>query len=334
MKDIVLKTGIAEFKIRKILDLLSLQSNIVNAKLRFPPSSLAIDHYFKPVIKIGNNYKIFPKSIAALGCLNTVCNSITNPNGKWSNPLDSELGYAVEDFLRNAFISKGIKIFHGDRAGGESDLEADLICETDDTIFIFEIKKKGLTRQAQAGDEVKLLIDLADSVLATHVQAMRIENILKNHETLTLVHKDTVHHLRLSERSVQRISVSLHDFGALQDKTVLQSLLTIATHTDMRHPVSSEDKKLEKWRSNSKELRRLAEENGELGVTGRMPFHNSLFMSIPQIIMILEQSENEFDFFKHVKSFVSSSTGSRDTYTEFVNRLNFIKRCKAEGLAI
>lgn len=331
-KDLALKTRMPEFKVVAAMDkLLSVASGDVNSGLQFPPSSLDIDHYFKPAIKVGEIYKVFPKSIASLGCINTVCASIALPDGKWANAIDSELGYAIEEYLRKAFVDKGINIAYGDRFGGDSDLEVDLLCETENDVYIFEMKKKGLTRQAQSGDEGKILTDLADSVLASHFQAMRIENVLKNNDSLHLAHKGGEQTVFLNGRQVQRISVSLPDFGALQDKIVLQSLLTIAVLSHASHPNSNEDKKLGKWRDYSKKLKDLAMANGELR-DNRMPFHNSLFMSIPQIIMILDESNDANDFFKHIKSFISMTTGSRDTYTEFLNRLTFLDRCMAEGL--
>nr|WP_019364779.1 hypothetical protein [Pseudomonas luteola] len=335
LKDIANKAGLAEFKVATVMDqLLSVPSGAVNSELRFPPSSLEVDHYFKPSVKNGKDYLVFPKSIASLGSLNTVLNAIASPDGKWSNPRDSKLGYAIEDFLREAFTHKGIKFINGERKGGAPDLEADLICETDDEIYIFEMKKKGLTREAQAGDESKILADLADSVLATHVQAMRIESALKSNDSLTFISHNTQKTLCLNNRRVQRISVSLHDFGALQDKTILQRLLIIAATSQASHSDSEQDKRLRKWRNYSAELRQLAIANGEMSNSGSMPFHNSLFMSIPQIIMVLENSKDAVDFFKHIKSFIYMTTGTRNTYSEFSNRLAFLDQCKAEGITV
>lgn len=334
-KQITSKTGIAEFKVKDVVErVLSAASGSTNSELAFPPSSLAIDHYFKPIIKVGNQYRIFPKSIASLGALNAVCKCISSPDGEWSNPKDSALGYAIEDFLREKLMRKGISIIHGVRIGGGVKLESDLICETNDKIYIFEMKKKGLTRQALSGDETKILSDLADSLLATHVQAMRIENVLKNNGSISLANNGDVKTIYLNGRDVTRVSVSLHDFGALQDKTVFQRILTIAVFSEVKHSDKKADEILNKWRKHSAELKRLAGENGELGVKGRMPFHNTLFMSIPQIIMVLENSDTPSDFFKHMTSLVSMTTGSRDTYTEFLNRLHFVAQCKAEGLDI
>lgn len=330
-KEIAKKANIPEYKVTLILDkVLSFPSEHVNAYLRFPPISTDINHFFKPVIKTSKAYKVYPKSIASLGCLNTICNFISFPNGKWSNKIDSELGYAVENFLREAFVGKGIEIAYGDRLNGDVKLEVDLLCETDDCIYIFEMKKKGLTRQAQSGNESHILSDLADSVLRSHYQAMRIENVLNNCEFLHLKHNDVESSITLKGRRVIRISVSLLDFGALQDKTVLQRLLTIAINNKFSSEDENENKKLEKWREYSEKLGVLAFENKELG-DGRVPFHNSLFMSIPQILFLLDKSNDAGEFFKYLRFFISTTTGSRDVYTDFLSYINILDQSEVDG---
>ncbi|NWC00822.1 hypothetical protein HX882_33655 [Pseudomonas gingeri] len=334
-RDISIKAGVAEFKVSEVMErILSFNSGMVNADLEFPPSSLTINYYFKPAIKSGKRYRILPKSIASLGSLNSVCDCISRPDGKWSNPKDSGLGYAIEDFLRGKINSKGLQMVYGERVGGEVHFEADLICETEERIYIFEMKKKGLTRQALSGDELHIFSDLAKSVLATHVQAMRIEKALKSGEIITLAHDGVEQTISLNGRSVTRISVSLHDFGALQDKIVMQRILNIAISSEVSHADVNVDKFLKEWREYSIELRRLARENGESEVEGAHPFHDSLFMSVPQIVMVLDNSEGADDFFKNIRSFVCMGTGSRDTYTEFLNRLRLTEQCKAEGISI
>lgn len=332
IKELASKTKMPKFKVMAAMDkLLSKTAGSVNSDLQFPPSSLHIDHHFKPAIKMGKTYKVFPRSIASLGCVNTVCAAISIPDGKWKNSVDSELGYAIEDYLRTAFLEKGIQVAHGDRFGGGADLEVDLLCETEDEIYIFEMKKKGLTRQAQAGNESVILADLADSVLASHSQAMRIETELKNNGYLHLTNKNREQTIYLKGRKIYRISVSHPDFGALQDKIILEKLLTIAVQYNFSHPDQTEDKKLKKWRDYSAKIKELAVANGEFDAN-RKPFYNSLFMSIPQIIMILEKSMDAKDFFKYIKSFIGITTGSRDTYSEFVNRLTFLSGSEGQGL--
>ncbi|CNH17441.1 Uncharacterised protein [Yersinia intermedia] len=332
-KEISKKAKTPEFKVKIIFDkFLSFPCGKINSDLRFPPASTDIDYFFKPVMKMAGKYKTYPKSIASLACLNTVCHFISYPNGIWKNNIDSKLGYAIENFLRSEFVKKGIKIAHGERVDGDVDLEVDLLCETNDEIYIFEMKKKGLTRQAQSGDEGNILKDLADSVLASHCQAMRIENVLKNCESLHLVYDGVKRSINLNGRRVLRISVSLPDFGALQDKIILQKILATAVRNNISSHDSTADEKLKNWRIYSEELKKLALENGELE-PDRMPFHNSLFMSIPQILMVLDKSDNADEFFKYLKMFISATTGSRDVYTEFLYHLQLFNYSKTNDLS-
>ncbi|MCE4069663.1 MULTISPECIES: hypothetical protein [Pseudomonas] len=328
LKDIAKKSGLSEHKVALAMDkLLSVAAGESNSELRFPPKSLEIDHYFKPAIKIGKNYKIFPKSIAALGSLNTVFNAISRPNDKWSNPDDSALGYVVEDYVREEFLKKDISFVYGERCDGGVALEADLICETSDAIYIFEMKKKGLTREAQSGNTAKILADLSDSVLASHSQAMGIESALLNSSSLTLQQRDGIQKsISLNDRTVYRISLSLHDFGVLQDKTFLQRVLTFAATTEVSLDDSKKDKELRRWREYSEQIQNFATESGELTGDKGVAFHRSLFMSIPQVMLILDHSNTTEEFFKYIRLLITMTTFSRNTYAEFIHSYEMLRR--------
>ncbi|WP_415805210.1 hypothetical protein, partial [Klebsiella africana] len=92
----------------------------------------------------------------------------------------------------------------------------------------------------------------------------------------------------------------------------------------------NENKKLEKWREYSEKLGVLAFENKELG-DGRVPFHNSLFMSIPQILFLLDKSNDAGEFFKYLRFFISTTTGSRDVYTDFLSYINILGQSEVDG---
>lgn len=310
---------IPEYLVDRVMrEFLSFQPDEVNTTLEFPPVSNDIDYYFKPAIAINGGYYLYPKSISALGALNSVLNVISAPNNKRSQSNDILLGYEVEDFLREEFQKKGIKIAYGakkDRRGVD-EFECDLIVESEKTVFIFEIKKKGLTRKAMSGDEVSLLSDLADSLMFSHKQAMNIEFQLKNNTSIVLVHKDKEMSVTLGERKIKRISVSLNDFGVLQDKITLQKILFHAADTTLKHPDSKTDSELRKWREYTAEIRRLAIINGEYKENGH-PFYDSFFMSIPQIMTILNHAEKCEDFESDMMLLNSMTLGTRNFYREY-----------------
>lgn len=318
-RTIAKRARIQEFLAEIIMkDFLSFQPGEVNTTLKFPPISNDIDYYFKPAVAMRGEYYLYPKSLCALGALNSVLNIISAPNKQRSQQNDILLGYEVEDFLREQFSNKQIKIAYGAKKDkhGSDEFECDLLVETDETVFIFEIKKKGLTRKAMSGDEISLLSDLADSLMLSHKQAMNIEYNLKNEPSIKLVHKDKNFTVTLRDRKIKRISVSLNDFGALQDKISLQKILLHAADTNLNHPEEKIDKNLKKWREYTSEIRRLAIINGEYDGNGH-PFHDSFFMSIPQIMTILSHSENSDDFESDMSFLNSMTLGTRNFYREY-----------------
>jgi hypothetical protein len=306
--------------VKKIMDnVLAYRPNNVNTTLTFPPVSNDIDYYFKPAILLKDKYFLYPKSICALGALNSVLRAISFPDNKHNQANESTLGYELEDLLREQFEEKGFEISFGDRRNisGADDFECDLLVETSKTILIFEIKKKGLTRKAMSGEELSLLQDLADSLMFSHMQAMRIERQLKDNHSIELVHKGKSKTVSLNGRKTKRISVSLNDFGALQDKVGLQIILRHATDTTLNHPKKKDNVKLEDWRKFTAEIRRLAELNNEYDPHSGIPFYDSFFMSVPQILTILSDSQNCDEFESRISLMSAMTHGTRDFYREY-----------------
>jgi len=297
---------------------MSFKPNEVNPSLEFPPISNHIDYYFKPAIALKCDYFLYPKSVCALGALNSTLNAISSPNNIRSQQNDIILGYEVEDFLREQFKKKGIKIAFGAKRdnNGKEEYECDLIVDAPTTLFIFEIKKKALTRKAMSGEEISLLSDLANSLMFSHKQAMNIEFHLKNNQEIILEHKGTCTSVSLAGRKTKRISVSLNDFGVLQDKISLQKILEHAATTNFKHPDKEQDKQLNKWREYTTEIYRLAELNGEYGSKGH-PFYDSYFMSISQILTMLDYSSGEQEFETAMLFLNSMTSGTRNFYKEF-----------------
>lgn len=326
INEISKKSKISRFKVNNVMErFLSVSVGSVNSNLTFPPKSINIDHYFKPAIKIGEKYKLFPKSIASLGCVNSILHSITFSSGKFDKVIDGKLGYLVEDYLRKAFKSKGIKFSHGDRYFGKPDLEVDLLCETDLVIYLFEMKKKVLTRETLSGNDLKIYQDLADSVLHSQSQALRIENALLKNETIHLSYKGSKESISLKGRSVVKISLGLSDFGALNDSIIFSRFLNSVVNTTVKCKNDELDHKLNNWRKYVEIIKNMAQQNGEFEVKAS-PFFNSLCMSIPQLITILEYSKNDKDFFEYLGLLKSVTTSSRDFYTEFLHLKQRFKR--------
>lgn len=103
--------------------------------------------------------------------------------------------------------------------------ERDAGVETDQYVIFLEIKKKPLTRRAQAGSDAHVLLDLANSLLAAQVQAGWHEVRSQKQGFIELSHAGTKTRLELKGRNVERIAVSLMQFGGFQDRVLLKQFL-------------------------------------------------------------------------------------------------------------
>jgi len=87
------------------------------------------------------------------------------------------------------------------------------------------LKKKPLTRRAQAGSDVHILLDIANSLLDAQVQSGWHEARLRIHGYLDLTSPKGTARLELKGRSVERIALSLLQFGSFQDRMLLKQFL-------------------------------------------------------------------------------------------------------------
>lgn len=87
------------------------------------------------------------------------------------------------------------------------------------------MKKKVLTRRARAGSDAQVILDLAGSLLAAQAQAGWHEVRLRRHGRLNLERNGATTRLELNGREVERLAVSLHDFGSFQDRVLLKQFM-------------------------------------------------------------------------------------------------------------
>ena len=132
---------------------------------------------------------------------------------------------AIERFLETEFAAHGVPICGGEYDADGEHGECDLVIETPETVIFSEVKKKALTRRAKAGSDADLLLDLAGSLLAAQAQAGWHEVRLRRHEHLDLKREGMTRRLALNGRQVERVAVSLFDFGSFQDRILLKQFL-------------------------------------------------------------------------------------------------------------
>lgn len=323
IKEIVKLSKLPKDEVKSILDkFLSHEKGMPNNNLNFPPLNTNIDANFKPAFKDSDGtYLLMPKCITALAAMNSTLNLISQPGREFDNTSDGKLGMPIEDLLRRAFKCRGIQTKEGKFTISKSDQgECDLIVETANNIFLFEIKKKQLTRKALSGFEPELLFDCADSFLRSQSQAIKTEWFFRKNGILELEdscgQKNSIH---LNSRNIERISLSLNDFGSLHDRQVFQTIMNAIISIEISSQDSSVNSRLKNWKKYVEKISKycLLIEGQNPQAKGH-PFKNSAFMSVSQLFTILDGCHSAHDFEKEIMAGRNITRGTRDFYVEYV----------------
>lgn len=243
--------------------------------------------YSKPLLRSGDRYWLADRSVCALGFLEALFTLLRNENPKF----DGVLGSVIENYLIREFSRHGIQCASGKYRLDGKHGECDLVIETEKVVFFLELKKKPLTRNARSGSDIHLLIDLAGSLLDSQVQAGWHEVRIRKAGYLNLQRNGKTERIELKGRSVERLSITLLDFGVFQDRILIAAFLETCLSSTFSLTPSIEDKKLEKsidslnrtaseWKDQSKLLYGAEMINN--------PFMHCWFLSVPQLLLILE----------------------------------------------
>lgn len=329
INEISKKTNIPAPKVKLAFDKIFTFTKPANyAESLYPPDANNALHYIKPLLFSSGKYFIMPSSMCSFSVTNAILHQISNPSGVYNNYIDSKLGYEIESLLNDAFASKGIDTTSGEfffDQNKDTTGESDLIVETSSQIFIFEIKKKSLTNAALFGQDYEILSSLAKSVLHSQIQAMKIEYLLRLNGEIEIKGKTKTKTIKLNNRQINRVSVSLNDFGSLQDIITLQSTLKSCVASVITSTVKSVDKTLSKWREYVKEINNYAVLIEQLQTTPQPYFFNSTFMSISQILTLLNDCKNAEDFLNEISRGSRTILSKRDFYLEYKIKKNMFQ---------
>lgn len=281
--------------------------------------------YFKPLLPMnGGKFIVLDKSVAGTAFVEAVISALRNVEKE--NFQSDVVGPGLENLVRHEFAAHGITTHTGEyrtKAGitGECD---QVIDETGHLVFL-ESKAKPLTRNANAGSDVNVIVSLAASVIAAQEQAMGHEVQLRLEKTIHLDKSD--HKLHWEGQEVDRIAVALFDFGFFQDRTALSKLLPEIL-PGRYNAIDSEAQKL-----HNRALRDLNEKTlpalmrhlqlwQELGLQNRNAFFASWFLSAPQLLILLDGVSEPTELFARL------SLLKRMTYQTF-NFYAEVKHCLA-----
>ena len=233
--------------------------------------------------------------------------------------IDSDVGYAVEEFLRSELVSCGIDIKFGDYSVGGAEGECDIVIETDRRVIFVETKKKSLTRAARSGFDIAVLTDMVDGMLHATLQSGWHELHLRTHGRLTLKTPHSRQIVELRGRDVEHMAISLADYGGLQDRLVVKEVLRGQLLTQYASNSPEYAGKIAKVNEKVEELKRLNEQLYTLqGKPERwQPFFGCWFLSVPQFLLMLDDVKGAEGFAQELQRTRSFTLGSHDFSYEY-----------------
>ncbi|MCC5643772.1 YraN family protein [Nostoc sp. CHAB 5824] len=312
-----LNLNIGKDEIDKILTVYSHGVSSVNSNFHIPQdlSQISPENHFqhKPLIRLSKDeYLLTSSSICSPAFYEAIVSEL---RAKVDSKINDKLGDKIEYFIKGEFSRRGIKFNCGKYRGTKKDKidEIDIVVETSDTLIFFEVKAKALTRRSRCGSDLNLLFDLSDSLLTSQIQINKHEIYIRKNGSISL-ENDSI--CDLNNRDIARISVTLLDFGSFQDRTILfqfleNMLLGKVEASDDVNKVKKLNDKLDEFRLQFNELIQIDP------IRANNPFYNCWFLSVPQLLILLDNVNSSDDLKRELWRTRSITTSSLDFYREY-----------------
>lgn len=262
-----------------------------NQKFSSPADYVGADGFFKPFIKCGHNSILIPcPPYSCYAALEAICSYYRAK----IKSFDDKVGAPLEKFVNDQISKFKVRAKSGEYENSDGEVgEIDAAVEFDDLIVLIEVKKKSFTRKARSGHWDSVLIDAHKSLLDSQHQALGHEYTLTKDKVIKFKGGDT---LELNDRSIEKITLVLFDYGAIQDKSIIRQLLPMY----MQCRFSSDDEKLSKSFKVLNERciefsDRYAKHVALFDEPPNIPFFSSWFFSLPQFLVLLDDVKNISD---------------------------------------
>jgi hypothetical protein len=242
------------------------------------------------------------------------------------------MGDYLERFVKAQLQTLKIKYSYGDYSvdsrkyqTSRQQGECDIIIESDDTIIFIEIKKKPLTNNAKGGCDAAIVADLAGSLLDSQIQLGWHEIIIRSEGYLELTpnnEPNNKYRLELNGRSIERVTLTLLDFGGFQDRNFLYQFLQLMLSTSSIDALDSANAKEVINRSKiNKKLPIFLQQHEHLKSLNprqeQFPFYDCWFLSLPQFLILIDDLSEKKSIKKLLDQTKYSSTASLNFYFEY-----------------
>ena len=280
------------------------------------------DFWFKPFVEIHrNSLLLISPSLAALGFFEAVTRAL---RGAGYPRLEQQMGDAIERVVASTFRTHGLDVtiegktytMFDPLTGTQQKGECDVVVETPENVIFVETKKKPHRRVSATGDALANLIDLSGSLFDAQAQLARHERILLHHGHIQF---DDGKRLECNGRSIERIAITLLDYGSLQDKYLLSQLFKALAGVSINASGvnAATAKTLAELNESVALLRKEIEELGKLGHPVNQLFFNCWFFSMPQLVLLLDGINDPSAFRDRLNRLKHFTFHTLDFYRDF-----------------
>lgn len=185
----------------------------------------AMDFYKKPFLLLKDGSRVLLPPCFCINSVGHVLFAALIEAGKTANEICTQLGYATESFAHALLKNNGIPFISGKyKTIAGLDGELDMVLETSSTVFLFEVKKTSRSDGMSWGVGMSIVKDLARGLARSQTQLLCAEGELRRQGLISLQDKKKSQ-IQLNNREIVRITLTLHDFGALHSPIHAQKCL-------------------------------------------------------------------------------------------------------------
>lgn len=294
--------------VKKILNEITHKTFEINSDYLLPNDYKNINLHKKPLIwQKGKKYLMLDPALAGIGLVTALMSILRDFDSK----SDSKIGDLIEEFVFNSFQRKNIEatLFSKKYEVKKQTFECDVVVENGEKIIFIESKKKTITSSALSGDPVHAIIDLSLSFFSSQKQILNhYLNLLKNNE----INFKNGYSIKVKEK-IDGISISLFDWGMLQNRIISQSILRNFLGKEISAPDFEDQEKIIKCNKIIKEVSILRNKIIEIS-NDKDPIYDFVFLSVPHILHMIRLSKNKEDFFNIFSMFKRCIVSGKDVH--------------------
>ena len=321
---------------------LLIRAENLNASFMKPEDLKKVNSVRFPVIETDTDFILLPKPLVIWNWYETIFNII-----KPYKVLAKDIGYVMEDFIRNKMSTHGITSHTGEYEYNGIAGEVDFLLEATHADAYIESKKKSLSLQAKAGDDYYIWGDLYEFI-QSQAQCARLENGVKKYGPIALTEKksgatyaygwkdkytgvdEETGMPEEKRRYIIKTTMTLKEYGPLQDKIILTNIIKSLLGrkinasfdaTDTIHTTADQKNIQEVIDGINQELVDITNYYQATGDDN--PTFFCRFYSMEQVYFLIREAKNQDHFVKLLNGgFVT--TGTENFWNEYLNTIKFI----------